>query len=275
MNLRTLALVATAAAALSGCAHGGGAPDAELASLREQVRALRDAREKDHRRIEALEVQLAALARRNEAARTAAPPAVPPPVPVVKLAPAPAPASAPAEEEDDSFVFIVDRGDGAPEPAPASRPLRHARRAVGAPGGVDKAPPLPTDVPLQEPETGPDAYDEGLALLASGDLAGAAARLERFLAQHPGDRRADNAGLALGEVLRQQQQPGRALQVWERVATDYPAGDAVPDALLRYGETCRALGRGAAADAAFRRVVQDWPGTDAGRRAAAHLAEGK
>lgn len=276
MTHRTLALVATAAAALSACAHGGDVSGAEVASLREQVRALRADREQDQRRIEALEVQLSAFARRQqEPPRAAATPAPAPQMPVVRLAPTPAPAPAPAEEEDDSFVFIVDRGGGDEVSAPASRPTRQARRAVGGAIGVDAAPPVAVDIDLREPTEGPDAFDAGMAALAVGDLPTAAKQLERFLAENPADRRADNAGLALGDVLRQQQQPGRALQVWERVATDYPAGDAVPDALLRYGETCRSLGRHAAADAAFRRLASDWSGTDAGSRAAAYLAEGK
>ncbi len=281
MTPRIFALAATAAAALSGCAHGAAVPDKELASLREQVRVLRSERDSDRRRLEALEAQLAAMARRQQEGKAPraesphAPSAALPPrnLDVVRLAPAPTPA--PVEEDEDSFVFIVDRGDGEEQAPATSRPSRQARRAVGGPIGVDAAPPVPTDIPLRDPELGPDADDAGLAALGAGDRAGAAAPLERFLAQRPHDRRADNAVLALGEVFRQQNLPGRALQTWERVATEYPAGDAVPDALLRYGETCKKLGRSAAAEAAFRRLVQDYPGTEAAGRAGAYLAEGK
>ncbi|WP_373049046.1 tetratricopeptide repeat protein [Vulgatibacter sp.] len=285
MKVSSLALATVAAALLSGCAHGGAASEAELAGLREQVTRLRQDREKDRRRLEALEVQLAAVARRQQQEKQK-PPApnsarsAPADLSVVRLAPpAPAPAPAAPVEEEDSFVFIVDRGDGDEGAAGTSRPLRQARRGMGGPaGGVDTAPPIPTAIELQdptEPAAGSDRYDAGLDAITRGDLPAAVAELEAFLAAHPRDRRADNAVLALGDVFRQQQMPGRALQQWERVATDYPAGDAVPDALLRYGETCRELGRSAASRAAFERLVQNYPGTQAATRAGAYLAEGK
>lgn len=279
------ALAALAAALLAGCAHGDAATERELARLREQVARLQQVRDQDRLRLEALEAQLAALARRQQEEKKAPAPAAPQhPHSTVRLAPPPAPPAPSIEEEEDSFIFIVDRGDG--DEAPTSRPSRHARRGLPAGGGpgVDKAPPLPTAIELREPASlasgparpqGPDAYDDGIAALHAGDAAAAVFHLERFLAAAPRDRRADNAGLALGEAYARQQQPGRALQAWERVATDYPAGDAVPDALLRYGETCRTLGRDAAARAAFERLVRDYPGTEAATRAGAWLAEGK
>ena len=280
MKASTPVLSAFAAALLVGCAHGNAATEKELSRLRGQVQRLQQSRDEDRRRLEAMEAQLAAMVRRQQEQkqqeRTEAP--VPQPLSGVRIEPAPVGAP-PVEEGEDSFIFIVDRGGG--EETPTSRPSRHARRGlpVASGPGVDKAPPLPTAIEIKEPDapapSGPDAFDDGVAALAANDPAAAVTHLERFLASAPRDRRADNAGLALGEAFALQQMPGRALQAWERVATDYTAGDAVPDALLRYGETCRTLGRGAAAQAAFERLVRDYPGTEAAARAGVYLAEGK
>lgn len=262
-------LAPVAAALLAGCAHGEAAPNRELAELRARVLRLQDGREEDRRRIEALEAQLAAMAR-----RLSAPPRPAPEVPPVhEIAPPTPPtpeATLPTPDGDDGFVFIVDHGDG--HSGGASRPPRQARRS---PGGVDAAPPLPTEIELRDPEDEAAAYEAGLAALRAGAYAEAAQKLEAFLAASPRNPLADNATLALGEALIGQGLPGRALQAWERVATDYPAGDAVPEALLRYAETCSALGRHAAARAAYERLQQNHPGTEAAARASARLAEGR
>lgn len=263
------ALVALAG---SGCAHAPPAGDAELVHLRERVTQLQQRSEADRRRVDALEAQLAAMARRLETQRPAPAPAPQAPAPaperVRPAPPPPAPTSAIEDEDEDSFAFIVDRGGD--ELPGTSRPSRQARRGRG----VDLAPPLPTEVPLREPASGPDAYDLGVAALGRGDLDQAEELLASFLTSQPRDSRADNAGLELGEVLLRRGLPGRALSTWEQVVRDYPAGDALPRALLRYGETCRQLGRQAAARAAFQRLVQNHPGTEAASRAQAHLDEG-
>lgn len=299
MKTASLLLAALLAAASAGCAHGEAAPTArEVAALRTEIQGLRRDRDQDRRRLELLEAQLAARSAGKGGSGSGkngvSAPALPSPssskapearaagyqpprdLAVVRLAPqaAPTPPAPQLEEpEDDSFIFIVDGGDGSP--APAAR-AAGARIAAGGPtGGPDSAPPIATEVELREPDAlaGDDGYESGLASLARGDVDDAVSLLERFLSQHARDGRADNAGLALGDAYRKKQLPGRALQAYERVATDYPAGDAVPDALLRYGETCLSLGRGAAARAAFERLIETHPGTDAATRAGTYLAD--
>lgn len=159
--------------------------------------------------------------------------------------------------EEDSFVFIADRGDG-------------SRRT----GGPDQAPVLATAVELREPESAPDGFDQGIAALSRGDALGAAALLQRFQADHPRDSRADNAGVALGDALRELGKAEEALSAYERVVTSYPAGDAVPEALLRYGETCLSLGRRAAAKAAFQRLLDNHSASPFASQARTHLAGG-
>lgn len=272
---------ALAAGGISACAHGSSAQDrdADLEALRAEVRTLRRDRDRHQQRIEALEAQVEALARKNRSGETDAPAAGLPQPPgelvTVRLEPSAPRAQArgsrpatPPAREDDSFVFIIDHRD-----EPVATPSRQVRKAPR--GGVDRAPPLPTDVPIREPESVRDGYADGIAALEAGDAVAAARHLERFLETSPRDGRADNAGLALGEALLRQNLPGRALQVWERVIREYPAGDAVPEALLRYGEVCREQGREAAARAAFRRLVDNHPGTRAAARAEAWLAEMK
>lgn len=243
------------ASTLVGCAGGAAAPDpSELSSLREEIRSLRRDRENDRRRMDLFAAQLEALAKRKD---TQPQPLSRDELSVIRLAPTPRPAPK-EEEEEDSFVFIADRGDG----------------TVRATGGPDKAPSLPTSVAIRDPEGLADGYDEALAALSRGDLAGGVAGLRRFLEDHPRDSRADNAGVALGDALRRQGHPEQALIAYEKVVTDYPAGDAVPEALLRYGETSLSLGRRAAARAAFQRLLDNHPASTFVSQARAHLAGG-
>jgi TolA-binding protein len=248
-----------ALALLAGCAGAKQDPLArDVARLQEDVRGLRAQRDADRRRIDALEAQLAGLARKGGRA------AVPRDLAVVRVEPDAAP-------DEEGSAFVADVSDDAP-----SRPRAAARLAEGGPtGGVDAAPSIPTDVELREPSElagPPPAYVAARDALSAGDAARAAALFEAFVAGAPQDPLADNALVAQGDALVQAGQPARALAAYERVATGYPAGDAVPEALLRYGETCLSLGRKAAAKAAFRRVVEDHPGSAPAEAAKGRLA---
>ncbi len=275
-----LLVAATAAAALSACAHEEAVTARDLSLLRDEVRMLRADRDADRRKLELLESHVAALAKRPSrparaesavAARGAV--EIPGDLAVVKVAPR----ARPRVEDEEPIAFIVDRGGGDPRPRPVA--------AMGGPtGGPDVAPPLPTEVELKDPApipsgapvlvaaATPPALEQGRAALAAGDAPGAIAILERFVKDAPRDPGADNALLALGDAFAAASKPGKALEAYQRVVTEFPAGDAVARALLRYGETCQGLGRKAAAKAAFERVVDDHAGTDAAEAARARLS---
>lgn len=273
MRLHPPAASVALLAALSACAaREPSAVDAELRSLRAEIRALRADRESDRRRLELLEAHATARSRAAPASRDVldapqgALPGAPADLAVVRLERGAGGGDGGAE---GGSIFIVDRGGG----------------RGGPEGGVDSAPPLDTDVELREPgelaglapapapAPAPAVdYEAGVAALAEGKVAEAAALLERFVGANARHAAADNALVSLGEAYARSGQPGRALKVWQRVVSDYPAGDSVARALLRYASTCSELGRKAAARAALERVIQDYPGTEAASEARTGLS---
>ncbi len=267
-------LAAPAAAALVGCAHAPppNSPE-ELRLLQEEVRGLRAERERDRRKLRALEAQLAARSRKEPQAAPSASRHVPPKdLQVVRLAPKAAEQEPEEAEEEDSYAFIAVGGSKPQGRAPrAPRPL-----APTPTGGPDAAPALPTvvDLLLPDVEAGQPRgdFEAGLEALEDGDPARALELLERFVRTSPRESRTDDAVLAQGDAWRALHKPGNALQAYERVVRDFPAGDVVPEALLRYGETCLELGRASAAQAAFQRLLQDHPTSVAATRAQVHLA---
>jgi TolA-binding protein len=258
---------------VGGCAGSGADPLArDVARLQDEVRRLRTERAADRSRLEALEARVEGMSRDVSISRR---PAIPPGLAVVKVEPG-------TFEDDEGSAFVVDVGE-----EPPARPRPAPRVPAGSTGGVDAAPPLPTDVELKEPPlfAGGDAKDPPVLagppaaflaaeeVLRSGDARRAATLFEEFVAASPDDAYADNALVARGDALVRLGEPGRALAAYERAATGYPAGDAVPEALLRYGETCLSLGRKTAARMAFERVIAEHPGTAPAEAAKDRLAE--
>lgn len=242
---RTLTLLLFASL-LCGCAGERAASRRELDRLSDEVRRLQLEAARSESRIAALERQIDLLARKGERgarAETSAGFALPEDLAVVRVEPRSR--SAVEEQEEDSFAFV----SIGPAPAPAPAPRL----------GADVAPPLPTTTPLREPSRAKAAYQRAKGLLDEGKLEEGIRELQAFLEANPHDAHADDALLALGEAWLLRGLPNRALEAFERVVTEYPAGDAVPMALLRYGDTSLSLGKRAAARAAYRRLIEAFP----------------
>jgi TolA-binding protein len=230
LRLRLLPLCA----ALAACSAAPVRPavDTEaLQELRSQLQAQSSLVAQQQRRIEELEVKLAALAARGQ------PPQAPQaqPVPAVPKEPRPA-------------LKTFKMGEG-----------RRLRR-IDHVNPVERAPRLPATLELREP----DEYDlarldsdPAQAQQADADHAWALAvqklnggqhqEAEKdflaFVAAHPRHTAADNALYFIGLVREVRGDCASALQLFESVPRKYPAGDAVPQALLERGRCLRLLGR--------------------------------
>ena len=233
MRLRHLsALLALAA----GCAGAPVKPSAEAEQLKE-LRSQLDAQSalvaQQQRRIEELEVKLAALAARSQPAA---------PAPARSTQPGVAPRSDPRPP-----LKTVKMGEG-----------RRLRRDRVNP--VALAPRLPATVELREPdeddlarlEVDPEvvrdsdadrAWADAVQKLNRGNHAEAEAELLAFVAANPQHTAADNALYLAGLIRESRGDCASALPLFESVPRKYPAGDAVPQATLERGRCLRILGR--------------------------------
>jgi hypothetical protein len=157
--------------------------------------------------------------------------------------------------------------------APTSKPAR-------------TAPPVPTAVPIAEPD--PERIEEiarrgGREIVAEADGELHRARrkpgverahaLEGFVSRYPRHPSADNALVEAAASYADAGRAGAACDLARRAAQDYPAGDAMSEALERLA-WCEA--RRGAVDAERRlleRVVADFPRTPAAERAGTRLAQ--
>jgi cell division septum initiation protein DivIVA len=250
---------------LLGCAGGGDAARRDVDALRDEVRALRQENGDLARRVDALSGRVASMAVRH--ANEAAP---------REEAPSPAAIAAPLVPPDLAVVRI--------EPPPEPR-IAETRIIEQPPRAPRRAPPVPTTVPLAEPdperlesigrggsrEISAEADDElKRARRRTGASRGDA--LEAFVSRYPRHPSADNA---LVEASASHAEAGRAdaaCDLARRAADDYPAGDAMSEALERLA-WCES--RSGASDAERRlleRLVAEFPRTPAAARAGTRLA---
>jgi TolA-binding protein len=250
---------ACAAGLLAACATTGGkpAPPADdLRELRSQLEAQSAMVAQQQRRIEELEVKMAALAAKAKQplAPAAAAPA-PAPVPEIKDPPRPS-------------LKTVKLGEG--------KGRRPPLRADHPGNPVDRAPQLPAGVELTEPdedtlarlETDPEQTrefnaDHSWATAVQEFNDGQRDKAEKdflaFAARYPRHSAADNA-LALAGLAREVRGDCKgALTLFESVPQKYPAGDAVPQAMLERGRCLRILGRKDEAKPVLQQLVQDHP----------------
>jgi TolA-binding protein len=254
-------------ALLAGCAAAQPRPQAEadeLKDLRGQVQAQSAVVAQQQRRIEELEVKLAALAARAaqqdaapaRSSRTAVPAAVVP----------------------------------AKEPRPALRTVKVGGRLPhsGRSNPVERAPALPSTVALREPdeqalaelevdpgvarEFGADrAWAEAVQKLNDGRHEEAETDFLAFVAAHPQHSAADNALYLAGLVREAHGDCPGALQLFESVPLKYPAGDAVTQALLERGRCLRILGRNDEAKSVLNQLSREHPDAPETARAQALL----
>lgn len=234
LRLRHLSAFVLAAACASAPARLPTGAD-ELKELRAQLEAQSALVAQQQRRIEELEVKLAALAARAQPAAPAAQvPAAPPPAMPLKPEPRPQ-------------LKTVKLG---------GRSLRRADRV----NPVERAPRLPDAVALREPdeeqlarlEADPEmvrefdadrAWAEAVQKLNQGRHAEAETELLAFVAAWPRHSAADNALYLAGLVRESRGDCPGALTLFESVPRKYPAGDAVPQALLERGRCLLIIGR--------------------------------
>jgi TolA-binding protein len=249
LRLQKLALLALVAA----CAGAPPRPSAdagELKELRSQIDAQSAVVAQQQRRIEELEVKLAALAARTQGQ----------PAPVQR---APAPAAPPAKPEPRPGLKTIKLGEG-----------RRLRRDHINP--VDRAPRLPATMELREPdddqlsrlEVDPEmarqfdadhSWAEAIQKLNDGRHAEAEMELLAFVAAYPRHTAADNALYLAGLAREVHGNCAGALQLFESVPARYPAGDAVPQALLERGRCLRILGRKEEAKTILMQLEREHP----------------
>ena len=236
--------VLAATAMLAACAGAAVRPASEaeeLKELRSQLQAQSALLAQQQRRIEELEVKLAALAVKAQPAHTTPPAAHPDPRPPLKT------------------VKVGGR-------------LRRSDR----PNPVEHAPRLPSDVELREPDeealaklaTEPvvssqlDAdhiWADAVRKLNEGRHVEAEADLLAFAAAYPQHSAADNALYLAGLVREVRGDCAGALQIFESLPRKYPAGDAVPQAQLERGRCLRLLGRKEEAKAVLNQLTAEHP----------------
>ena len=232
-----------AAAALAACAAAPARPGAEadeMKELRSQLQAQSALVAQQQRRIEELEVKIAALALKAQDPARVAPPRADPRPHVKTL-------------------------------KPGGR-LRRADRL----NPVERAPSLPTEVELREPDsealarlsTDPavesefDAdhtWAEAVRKLNEGRHAEAETDFLAFVAAYPRHSAADNALYLAGLVREVRGDCAGALQLFESVPLKYPAGDAVPSAQLERGRCLRILGRNGEAKSVLDQLALEHP----------------
>ncbi|MCA1827689.1 MAG: hypothetical protein LC689_12235 [Myxococcales bacterium] len=225
--------------------------DAEaLKDLRMQLDAQSALVQQQQRRIEELEVKLAALAARAQ-----------PVQPPAKAAPASPPV---APKDPRPPLKTVKLGEG--------RRMHHSDRV----NPVERAPRLPASVELREPdedqlarlEADPvvvrefdadHAWAEAVQKLNEGRHVEAESDLLAFVAAHPRHTAADNALYLAGLVRESRGDCPGALELFESVPAKYPAGDAVPQSMLERGKCLRILGRRPEAKAILMQLEREHP----------------
>jgi TolA-binding protein len=235
------------AALLAGCAGAPARPPSEaeeLKELRSQIQAQSILVAQQQRRIEELEVKLAALAAKAQPA--AGHPA----------------SAAPARHDPRPPLKTVKVGGR----------LRRTYRI----NPVEHAPSLPVIVELKEPDEAALArldsdptvarefdadhtWAKAVQKLNDGRHAEAETDLLAFVAAYPRHSAADNALFLAGLVREVRGDCAGALQLFESVPLKYPAGDAVPQAQLERGRCLRILGRKDEAKSVLKQLAMEHP----------------
>ncbi len=270
-----------AALCVCGCAADNKALRGDLDAMRAEIQRMQRENAELAKRVDVLASRLDALGERPTAVRGAAgcsgstgpcaSPGTPPAAASSGAARSTGPASDAAIPPNLAVVKVQPPSPGTRQPAVH----RHRRQA----------PPVPTAVPISEPDgealasLGTPRSDLSVEAQADLDAAhrmkglAAARALEAFAARYPRHPSADNALLDAARERAEAGEPDAACALHARCVEEYPAGDAMPDALELLGECHARRGRAEEARHLFERVVADYPGTSAAGRAAQRLAE--
>jgi TolA-binding protein len=241
---------------LAGCVSTS---QSEIAPLREEVSALREAHQIDRKRLEALEVQVDAQQLELRRLRGEAPaeetfqPSGSASLPVVHLQPH-SPGAVPilptevrVREPSAEVVAELDHASS-----------RDTERVEGGPAGSK--------------EEADRLFDAAFEKLKTGELVGAAGMFRDFSRRFPHHPAADNALLDEGIAYYGLRRYQEALDVFDGLGKRYPAGDAVPEALWRAGDCEIKLGEVARAQSIYRSLMKSFPGSPEATKATAQLA---
>lgn len=248
MSLRRSLPFVVFVVACAGAPPKPAADSDELHELRVQLEAQTAIVQQQQRRIEELEVKLAALAAKAQ------------PAPALKAVPAPPPMT----KDPRPPLKTVKLGEG--------RRMHRADRV----NPVALAPQLPASVELREPDEeeiarldvdpvvarefdADHAWAEAVQKLNEGHHAEAESDFLAFVAAHPRHTAADNALYLAGLVRESRGDCANALPLFESVPAKYPAGDAVPQSMLERGRCLRILGRRPEAKAVLMQLEREHP----------------
>jgi len=217
----------------------------EVDDLRKEIRALRESNTRMEQRLSRLEVASEVAQARAKTSASSAPEV--PDLVVVKLKPKnePAPKLPTAVEVQEPPADFVETLITSP---PASEAL------------------------TEDPALLELAFDQAVSNLRTGNVETGVKRLEEFAGRNPRHPRADNAlyFAALGRVGLNDVEGAAALL--EKLVADYPAGDAVQDGLLKLAECRVRLNQPADAKVLYTRLLTLFPGTAAAAQAEQRLA---
>jgi TolA-binding protein len=238
----------------AACAGARARDDAALLELKGQIAVQAAQISAQQRRIEELEVKLAAVAARADAKSAAA-----------SQKAAPAPAVAPSRD---------------PRPQLKTVKLGEGRRRRRDYNPVERAPLIPSSIALKEPD--PEALDrleeataidpgvrdeldadhafaQAVSKLNAGDLQHAENELLAFAGQHPRHTAADNALYLAGLIREHNGDCAGAVALFDRIPLTYPAGDAVLPSMVEKGRCLTRMQRKDEAREILARIVREHP----------------
>jgi tol-pal system protein YbgF len=268
LRLSCLPIVA-AALCLCACATNDTAGRQELASLRNEVSALRLQNERLTARVGKLEDQQALAQTARPLAQTA---------PVTPPAAEPTPSATPPDAGEGTYSTVHSSFRSPPLTVIKLKPRHEPAPAIDT--STDIVEPSADQIAdLAQSAAKPDVtaigdaeYEKGMEGLRTGNLAGGVDRLERFAEAHPKSQLADNALYFAGVGRLSLEDYEGGARDFGLVVKRYPAADSVADALLKLGDCRLKLNQPTDARSAFARVTKDFPGTAAASTAEQRLA---
>ena len=210
------------------------------------------------RRIEELEVKIAAVTAHADAKRSPAAP--------VEKTTTPAATAAPPPRDPRPQLKTVKLGEG----------RRHRRDH----NPVESAPSIPSAIALKEPDEdtlqrleqaaaidpgirdeldADHAFAQAVAKLNAGELQTAETQFLAFAGEHPRHTAADNAIYLAGLIREHNGDCAGAMALFDRIPLTYPAGDAVLPSMVEKGRCLTRLKRKEEAREVFARIVREHP----------------
>jgi len=249
--IRTFLLIGPIA--LFACATPGAVPRVELTELKAELRALREENARLEKRLDRVELHASVGVR----------PPGPPSSLALKL-PEPTSEAMPSL----TVVKLKPRQQAAPKLSTGVQivePAPEILEALKSPAAAEPGEDL-------DPDIGDAFFEQGVAALKTGNVAGGILELQKFAADAPRHPRADNAIYFTGLGLMGLDDFEGAAKAFEDVVARYPAGDAVLESLLKLGECRVRLNKTADARVVYQKIVSSYPGTTAATAAKARLS---